>query len=76
MSATASTPPAMGKAALMTGDPRYRTYGQMDIQMMQEAAPVAPVLNSTNRILVSSRVSNYTYNDANTYTAWNALVIK
>jgi ABC-type transport system substrate-binding protein len=66
----------MGKAALMTGDPRYRTYGQMDIQMMQEAAPVAPVLNSTNRILVSSRVSNYTYNDANTYTAWNALVIK
>ena len=55
---------------------RYRTYGQMDIQMMQEAAPVAPVLNSTNRILVSSRVSNYTYNDANTYTAWNALVIK
>ena len=34
------------------------------------------VLNSNNRILVSSRISNYTYNDANTYTAWNALVIK
>ena len=66
----------MGKAALMTGDPRYRAYGQMDIQMMQDSAPVAPVLNSTNRIIVSSRISNYTYNDANTYTAWNALVIK
>ena len=60
----------------MTGDARYRTYGNMDIQMMKDAAPVAPVLNSTNRIIVSSRISNYTYNDANTYTAWNALVIK
>ena len=66
----------MGKAALMTGDARYSAYGNMDIQMMKDEAPVAPVLNSNNRILVSSRISNYTYNDANTYTAWNALVIK
>jgi ABC-type oligopeptide transport system substrate-binding subunit len=66
----------MTKAALLTGDARYKAYGKMDISMMKEAAPVAPVLNQNNRALVSSRISNFTYNDANTYVAWNALVIK
>jgi ABC-type oligopeptide transport system substrate-binding subunit len=66
----------MKKAALTAGDARYKTYGALDIQMMKDAAPAAPYINSNNRILVSSRISNYTYNDANTYTAWNALVIK
>ena len=66
----------MRKAALLSGDARYKAYGNLDIAMMKEAAPVAPFINSNNRILVSSRISNFTYNDANTYVAWNALVIK
>ena len=66
----------MNKAALTAGDARYKAYGNLDIQMMKDAAPAAPYINSNNRIFVSSRISNYTYNDANTYTAWNALVIK
>jgi ABC-type oligopeptide transport system substrate-binding subunit len=67
---------AMAKAALLSGDARYKAYGNIDIQMMKQAAPVAPLLNNNNRIIVSSRISNFTYNDANTYVAWNALVIK
>jgi ABC-type oligopeptide transport system substrate-binding subunit len=66
----------MRKAALLSGDARYKTYGNLDIVIMKDAAPVAPILNNNNRILVSPRISNYTYNDANTYTAWNALVVK
>ena len=66
----------MKKAALTAGDARYKAYGALDIQMMKDAAPAAPYINSNNRIFVSSRISNFTYNDANTYTAWNALVIK
>ena len=66
----------MDKAALMTGDARYKAYGNLDIAMMKDAAPAAPYINSNNRILVSSRISNFMYNDANTNTAWNALVIK
>jgi ABC-type oligopeptide transport system substrate-binding subunit len=64
------------KAALTSGDARFKTYGNLDIQMMKEAAPAAPYINSNNRIFVSSRISNFTYNDANTNVAWNALVIK
>ena len=66
----------MDKAALLTGDARYKAYGKLDIQMMKEAAPWAPCINANNRILVSSRISNCFYNEANTYVACNALVIK
>ena len=37
---------------------------------------MAPVHQPNNRIIVSTRIANFTYNDANTYVAWNALVIK
>ena len=66
----------MNKAALLTGDARYKAYGNMDIQIMKDSAPVAPIINGNNRELISSRISNFTYNDSNTYVAWNALVIK
>jgi ABC-type transport system substrate-binding protein len=65
----------MNKAALLSGQARYKAYGNMDISMMKDEAPVAPYINSSNRILVSSKISNFTYNDANTYVAWNALVL-
>ena len=43
---------------------------------MKEAAPWAPYINTNNRILVSSRISNVIYNEANTNVALNALVIR
>ena len=55
---------------------RYAAYGRLDRQIMQEAAPWAPYINANNRILVSSRISNVIYNEANTNVALNALVIR
>ena len=66
----------MDKAALLAGDARYAAYGKLDVQLMKEAAPWAPYINSNNRMLVSSRISNLIYNEANTNVALNALVIK
>jgi ABC-type transport system substrate-binding protein len=66
----------MDKAALLSGDARFAAYGKLDVQIMKEAAPWAPYINSNNRIFVSSRISNVIYNEANTNVALNALVIK
>jgi len=67
----------MDKAALSTGEARYKAYGTLDIALMKEAAPAAPYINSNNRILVSNRIANsLVYNDATTNAAYNAFVIK
>jgi peptide/nickel transport system substrate-binding protein len=66
----------MDKAALLSGDARFAAYGKLDVQIMKEAAPWAPYINSNNRIFVSSRISNVIYNEANTNVALNAVVIK
>ena len=66
----------MDQAALLAGDARYAAYGRLDRQIMLEAAPWAPYINSNNRMLVSGRISNVIYNEANTNVALNALVIK
>jgi oligopeptide transport system substrate-binding protein len=66
----------MDQAALLAGDARYAAYGRLDRQIMVEAAPWAPYINSNNRMLVSGRISNLIYNEANTNVALNALVIK
>ena len=66
----------MDAAAKLSGDARYAAYGRLDIQIMKEAAPWAPYINANNRFLVSSRISNVIYNEANTNVALNAVVIK
>ena len=66
----------MDKADALSGAPRFAAYGKLDIQMMKEAAPWVPFINGTNRIFLSSRISNFVYNVANTYVALNSLVIK
>jgi ABC-type oligopeptide transport system substrate-binding subunit len=66
----------MDQAALLAGDARFAAYGRLDVQIMKEAAPWAPYINSNNRMLVSARISNVIYNEANTNVALNALVIK
>jgi ABC-type transport system substrate-binding protein len=66
----------MDKAALLSGDARFNTYGNLDIQLMKEAAPAVPYVNANNRIFVSARISNFVYNDATTFAAYNAFVIK
>lgn len=67
----------MDKAALSTGEARYKAYGNLDLQLMKEAAPAAPYINANNRILISKRIAGtLVYNDATTNSAYNAFVIK
>lgn len=67
---------AMDAANKLQGDARAAAYGKLDLEIMREAAPWAPVINPNNRILLSSRVSNFIYNDATTNMALNALIVK
>ena len=66
----------MDQAAKLAGDARFAAYGKLDAQIMREGAPWAPYINANNRILVSSRIGNVIYNEANTNLALNAVTIK
>ena len=66
----------MDKADALSGPARFKAYGRLDLQIMKEGAPWAPIINSTNRRFFSARISNVIYNEASTSTALNALVIK
>jgi ABC-type oligopeptide transport system substrate-binding subunit len=66
----------MDQADKLSGQARFNAYGKLDHQIMKEGAPWAPYINANNRFLVSSRVKNFTYNQANTSTALNALVVQ
>jgi ABC-type transport system substrate-binding protein len=66
----------MDRADALSGAARYKAFGSLDIAMMKEVAPWAPLINATNRFLISARVKNFTYNQANTYVALNALTVK
>ena len=52
----------MNAAARLSGAKRYSTYGQLDIDIMKNAAPWAPRNNFNSRIFVSKRVGCFTYN--------------
>ena len=43
-------------AARLQGDARYQAYGQLDVQLARDAAPMAAVAFETDAVLVSSRV--------------------
>jgi ABC-type oligopeptide transport system substrate-binding subunit len=44
------------RAARLQGDARYQAYGQLDVQLARDAAPMAAVAFETDGVLVSSRV--------------------
>ena len=44
------------RAARLQGDARYRAYGQLDVQLTRDAAPMAAVAVETDAVLVSGRV--------------------
>jgi ABC-type oligopeptide transport system substrate-binding subunit len=52
----------MRQASLLTGAKRYSAYGNLDVQMMNQAAPWAPWRNGNDRILLSGKVGCFTYN--------------
>ena len=53
----------MDQAQQLTGAKRYSTYGNLDINLMKNAAPWAARANSNNRLYVSKNVANFTYNN-------------
>lgn len=67
---------AMDAVDKLAGEPRMKAFGNLDLQIMREGAPWAPYINGNNRLLISGRVSNFIYNQANTNAALNAFVIK
>lgn len=46
----------MRRAARLQGDARYRAYGQLDVQLARDAAPMAAVAYDNQATLVSKRV--------------------
>jgi ABC-type oligopeptide transport system substrate-binding subunit len=51
----------MTQASLLTGSKRYTAYGNLDVAIMQQAAPWAPRSNANNRMFVSQRFGCFTY---------------
>jgi ABC-type transport system substrate-binding protein len=53
----------MAQAQQLTGNARYKAYGNLDINIMKNAAPWAPRSNANNRLVLSSHVGTFTYNN-------------
>jgi peptide/nickel transport system substrate-binding protein len=51
----------MDTAARLVGDRRYRAYGDLDVDIMRNAAPLAPLYTGNNREFVSARLGCYRY---------------
>jgi len=65
----------MTAASLLSGNARYKAYGNLDVSMFKNNPPWAARSNATNRILVSSRIGCFTTNP--TYTLdYAALCLK
>jgi ABC-type oligopeptide transport system substrate-binding subunit len=54
---------AMRDASLLSGDARYKAYGNVDVSISKDNPAWASRSNSNNRELVSSRVGCFTYNN-------------
>ena len=44
------------EASRLTGDERYRAYGELDVQLSRDAAPAIPIANLNAIAFVSARV--------------------
>jgi peptide/nickel transport system substrate-binding protein len=53
----------MAQAQQLTGAKRYSTYGNLDINITQNAAPWAARSNTNNRLYLSKHVGHFTYNN-------------
>ena len=63
-------------AAKLSGDARYKAYGQLDIDLMKNVAPWAPLSNGNTREFISSRITNYIYHPVYSGMIINAAAIK
>ena len=66
----------MKAAARLTGQARYTAYGNLDIDIMTNAAPWIPLFNYTSRDFVSARIENFIFHPVYGHPIFNALAIK
>ncbi|MGH3072530.1 MAG: ABC transporter substrate-binding protein [Gaiellaceae bacterium] len=66
----------MSDFAKLSGPQRYSAYGQLDVEIMRNAAPWAPFANPNSRELVSARITNYIHHPVYAGAVVNALAIK
>ena len=66
----------MKQAAKLSGDARYRAYGQLDIDLMKNVAPWAALSNGNTREFISNRITNYIYHPIYSGMIINAAAIK
>ncbi len=67
---------AMDAASKLTGQARYKAYGQLDVDIMKTDAPWAPVFNYTSRDFISANTENFIFHPVYGHAIINALAIK
>ena len=67
---------AMNAAARLSGNPRYEAYGKLDVDLMKNAAPWAPMYNGNTREFIGARITNYIYHPVYAAAVLNAMAIK
>ena len=63
-------------ASKLSGAGRYDAYGKLDVDMMRNAAPWAPLSNGNVREFISSRVTNYLFHPVYGGAIMNALALR
>jgi hypothetical protein len=66
----------MKAASKLTGQARYTAYGNLDVDIMKNAAPWIPMFNYTSRDFIGPRVENFIYHPVYGHAVINALAIK
>ena len=66
----------MTDASKLSGAARYAAYGNLDVDLMKNAAPWAPLSNGNVREFISSRVTNYLFHPVYGGAIMNALAMK
>ena len=51
----------LSQASPLTGPTRYQTYGDLDVELMTDHAPIISVVDANARIFNSARVGGYVY---------------
>jgi peptide/nickel transport system substrate-binding protein len=66
----------MRDAAKLSGAPRYAAYGKLDVDIMTQQAPWAPIRNYNSRDFIAPNVTNYIYHPVYGHAIVNALALK
>jgi len=67
---------AMAAASKLSGQARFKAYGKLDVDIMKNDAPWAPVFNYTSRDFIIANTENYIYHPVYGHPIINAFAIK